>query len=103
MLVAVAQSPGGYRLVPFPPERKAIDIGDFYADSSKIARVTGWRPTVSLREGLARTVAFYRQHYTRVRITGTTSERVRGFRTQTFCAVVEGTSTPFTLSGITFN
>ena len=29
---------GGYRCVDWPPDKKAIDIGDFYADSSKIAR-----------------------------------------------------------------
>jgi len=53
---------GGYRIVPFPPERKAIDIGDFYADYSKIERTLGWRPTVGLREGLTRTIEFYRQY-----------------------------------------
>jgi len=31
---------GSYRLVPFPHERKAIDIGSFYVDDSKIA--TSW-------------------------------------------------------------
>jgi nucleoside-diphosphate-sugar epimerase len=58
----VAASPGGYRLVPFPPERKAIDIGDVYTDYGKIAGALGWRPSTPLREGLARTVAFYRAH-----------------------------------------
>ena len=29
---------GSYRLVPFPPERKKIDIGDFYADTTKIRK-----------------------------------------------------------------
>jgi UDP-glucose 4-epimerase len=53
---------GGYRLVPFPPERARIDIGDFYADHSKIQRVLGWKPEIDLREGLRRTVEFYRQH-----------------------------------------
>jgi UDP-glucose 4-epimerase len=62
LLVAVAASPGGYRLVPFPPERKAIDIGDVYTDYTKIARTLGWHPRTPLRDGLARSVAFYRQH-----------------------------------------
>jgi len=53
---------GGYRFVPFPPERKRIDIGDFYADYSKIARTLGWKPTIPLREGLKRTVEFYRRY-----------------------------------------
>lgn len=53
---------GRYRFVPFPPERKRIDIGDFYADYSKITRTLGWRPTIPLREGLKRTVEFYRRY-----------------------------------------
>jgi UDP-glucose 4-epimerase len=53
---------GGYQIVPFPPERKAIDIGDFYADYAKIKRVLGWQPVVGLSEGLQRTVEFYREN-----------------------------------------
>jgi UDP-glucose 4-epimerase len=63
ILVEVAGSPGGYRLVPFPPERKAIDIGDVYTDYTKIAATLGWRPRTPLRDGLARAVAFYREHW----------------------------------------
>jgi UDP-glucose 4-epimerase len=57
---------GSYTLVPFPPERKLIDIGDFQADASKIHGALGWEPRVALREGLERTVAYYRrnkEHY----------------------------------------
>jgi UDP-glucose 4-epimerase len=50
------------RLVPFPQERKRIDIGDFYADTHLVRRTLGWEPRVPLREGLARTLAFYREH-----------------------------------------
>ncbi len=53
---------GGYRLAPFPAEKKRIDIGDYYADYSKIQQALGWRPRVSLREGLERTVAYYMEH-----------------------------------------
>jgi len=53
---------GSYRLVPFPPERKAIDIGSIYIDDRKIRRVLKWRPYVELREGLTQTVGFYRTH-----------------------------------------
>ena len=63
VLVDVAASPGGYRLVPFPPERKAIDIGDVYTDYTKITTALGWQPTTPLRDGLAHAVAFYRQHW----------------------------------------
>ena len=58
-LVGIA---GGGRVecVAWPEDKKAIDIGSFYADSSKLARTTGWTPTVSLDDGLRRTVDFYR-------------------------------------------
>ena len=52
---------GRYEIVPFPPDRKAIDIGDYYADYRLIQGRLGWRPRVPLREGLARTMAFYRE------------------------------------------
>jgi UDP-glucose 4-epimerase len=57
---------GSYRLIPFPPERKRIDIGDFHADTTKIRETLGWSPTIGLRDGLARTIEYYqrnREHY----------------------------------------
>jgi UDP-glucose 4-epimerase len=53
---------GRVRYVPWPPEKKQIDIGSFYSDSSKFSAATGWRPQVALRDGLRRTIAFYRAH-----------------------------------------
>lgn len=61
MLVEVAGS-GRFRLIPFPPERKVIDIGDVYSSGALARALLGWEPVVPLREGLARTVAFYREH-----------------------------------------
>lgn len=61
MLVGVAGE-GSYELVPFPPDRKAIDIGDYYGDYARIRNDLGWEPRVGLQEGLARTIAFYRRH-----------------------------------------
>jgi UDP-glucose 4-epimerase len=57
---------GRYEIRSFPPDRKRIDIGDYYADYSRIRSLLKWEPKVSLREGLARTLAFYRDslaHY----------------------------------------
>ncbi len=51
---------GEYRVIPFPPDRRPIDIGDYYADYRKIRGKLGWQPRVSLREGLKRTLEFYR-------------------------------------------
>jgi len=48
---------GRYTCVPFPEERKKIDIGDFYADISKVRERLGWSPATPLRDGLAATVA----------------------------------------------
>jgi len=62
LLVKVAGS-GSVEYVEWPASKKAIDIGSFYADSTKFKRVTGWMPTVSLAEGLRRTVEFYRAHF----------------------------------------
>jgi len=53
---------GRFTLVPFPPERKRIDIGDFYADIGKARALLGWAPTVPLRRGLEETIAYYRRH-----------------------------------------
>ena len=52
---------GAYRLVEWPPEKKAIDIGSFYADSTRFRETTGWEPATTLRDGLARTIAYYRR------------------------------------------
>jgi UDP-glucose 4-epimerase len=51
---------GEYVVRPFPPQRKAIDIGDYYADDRQARALLGWTPKVSLREGLTRTLAYYR-------------------------------------------
>jgi UDP-glucose 4-epimerase len=45
----------------FTPERRAQEPGDFVSDISKIRRMLGWEPRVALRDGLARTVDFYRE------------------------------------------
>ncbi len=49
-----------WEFAPFSAERKAQEPGDFYSDISKIRRILGWEPRTPLREGLERTVAFYR-------------------------------------------
>ena len=61
LLIDVAGS-GSSRFVEWPPEKKRIDIGSFYSDATKFRQTVGWTPRVELREGLERTIAFYRQH-----------------------------------------
>jgi UDP-glucose 4-epimerase len=53
---------GEYAVRPYPADRKRIDIGSYYADFRLIQSVLGWKPEVPLREGLARTLAFYRKN-----------------------------------------
>jgi UDP-glucose 4-epimerase len=59
LLIETAGS-GHVEYIEWPGEKKAIDIGSFYADSSKFCRATGWAPAVNLRDGLRSTLAFYR-------------------------------------------
>jgi UDP-glucose 4-epimerase len=57
---------GAFRVRSFPPDRRKIDIGDYYADDRLIGRVLGWRPRTDLRTALGRTLAYYRRelrHY----------------------------------------
>jgi nucleoside-diphosphate-sugar epimerase len=55
-----ANAGGAYELREFPPERKRIDIGDFITDDRKFRTLAGWEPRVTLAEGLARSLAYYR-------------------------------------------
>ena len=60
-LLISLNSGGRYSIVPFPQDLKAIDIGDYYADDRKIRSRLEWRHKTSLREGLAKTLQFYRE------------------------------------------
>jgi UDP-glucose 4-epimerase len=64
LLVEIAGA-GSVRFVEWPPEKKRIDIGSFYSDSTKFRDTVGWKPQVGIAEGLARTIAFYRAHLPR--------------------------------------
>jgi UDP-glucose 4-epimerase len=52
---------GSFKVVPFPDDRKAIDIGDYYSDFARIKGDLGWEPRVGLDEGLQRSIDFYRE------------------------------------------
>lgn len=65
-LVSIGKEAGlkaEYELIPFPLERKAIDIGDYYSDFSLIAQQLGWQPKVELIDGLKKTFKYYQQHH----------------------------------------
>jgi dTDP-glucose 4,6-dehydratase/UDP-glucose 4-epimerase len=54
---------GNYELEPFPADRKAIDIGDYYSDFSLITKELGWVPKIDLKFGLKRTLNYYSAHF----------------------------------------
>lgn len=53
---------GIYEIVPFPSDLKAIDIGDYYSNYTKINQSLGWSPCVSLKDGLKQTIEYYIQN-----------------------------------------
>ena len=61
-LLIEAAGSGSVRYVEWPADKKRIDIGSFYSDSTKFRNAVSWTPQVGLREGLSRTIAFYREH-----------------------------------------
>ncbi|MEJ2715530.1 MAG: NAD-dependent epimerase/dehydratase family protein [Deltaproteobacteria bacterium] len=74
VIVEVAGS-GRWEFAPFSPERAAQEPGDFYSDISKARAVIGWEPKADNREGVARTIEYYREH--RVHYWGSTDDSVR--------------------------
>jgi UDP-glucose 4-epimerase len=61
LLIQVAGS-GSVRYVDWPEEKKAIDIGSFYSESTRFSTSVGWSPMVSLEDGLRKSVDYYRAH-----------------------------------------
>jgi UDP-glucose 4-epimerase len=51
---------GRFAVMEFPPERLRIDIGDYFADDRAFRELTGWNPRTTLREGLLKTLSYYR-------------------------------------------
>jgi UDP-glucose 4-epimerase len=61
LLVSVAGT-GSFERKHFPEARKRIDIGDYWADDRRFRALTGWAPRVDLRDGLRRSLDYYRTH-----------------------------------------
>ena len=47
--------------VPWPEEYRAIETGDYLSDITLARNELGWSPVTDIGDGIARTVAFYRQ------------------------------------------
>jgi UDP-glucose 4-epimerase len=61
-LLVTINGEGHWELVPFPADRKAIDIGDYYGDWKLARSLLGWKPKVALAEGLGLSLDYYRQN-----------------------------------------
>lgn len=61
-LIIQTSGAGSFELIPWPEEKKKIDIGDYYSDFSKIRTELGWQPKTSLKDGLQKTIEYYKQH-----------------------------------------
>ena len=53
---------GEYILNDFPTDRKKIDIGDYWSDWNVINKLLGWKPQITLNEGLERTIKYYKDN-----------------------------------------
>ncbi|MBN1440853.1 MAG: NAD-dependent epimerase/dehydratase family protein [Anaerolineales bacterium] len=53
---------GAFRLVPYPAERKNIEIGSYVSDLVRIRSELGWNPITPLPRGLTETLEYYRRH-----------------------------------------
>ncbi|MEY2551078.1 MAG: hypothetical protein QOG12_1222 [Verrucomicrobiota bacterium] len=51
---------GSFEVREFPADRQAIDIGDYYADFSKIRTQLGWEPKRALRDTIEATLSYFR-------------------------------------------
>lgn len=65
-MASEAAGGAGIAYQPFPEYRKAIDIGSYYTDSTRIRDDLGWEPRVGFRCGIQQTIDYYRgrlEHY----------------------------------------
>lgn len=53
---------GSYKLIPFPDSLKKIDIGDYYSSFNKAKKILGWEPKTTVKEGLSKTIEYYKKY-----------------------------------------
>ena len=53
---------GDYQMIPFPEDRKAIDVGDFICDYSVFHDQFGWEPKVCFEEGIAKSISYFKEN-----------------------------------------
>src|SRR3989344_4009400 len=50
---------GRFKIIPFPRDRKQIEVGNYTADIKKINDDLGWEPKISVDEGIRMTFKYY--------------------------------------------
>mgnify|MGYP001363156077 FL=1 len=50
-----------YEMIPFPEDRKVIDVGDFICDFSAFSSSFGWNPKINFKEGISKSIDFFRE------------------------------------------
>lgn len=58
LIIDVAQK-GSFEIIPFPDERKNIEVGEYIANYTKINKCLGWKPKTGIEDGIKKTVGFY--------------------------------------------
>ena len=58
-LIVKKANSGDWKFVPWPAERKSIEVGDISISISKFHRVVNWFPKTNLEKGLEQTIKFY--------------------------------------------
>lgn len=53
---------GSFKIVPYPKQRKAIEVGDYIASFEKIKKTYGWKPKTSLDVGIKKTIEYYKKY-----------------------------------------
>ena len=61
-LVRLHGPSASYIVRDFPADRARIDIGSFHSQDLAFKRSTGWMPTVTLEDGLKRSLAWYERN-----------------------------------------
>jgi UDP-glucose 4-epimerase len=51
-----------YEKIPFPEERKAIDVGDFVCDYQAFQSTFDWDPKVNFLEGISKSIEYFRKN-----------------------------------------
>ena len=52
-----------YEKIPFPEERKAIDVGDFICDYQAFQSTFDWDPKVKFQEGISKSIDYFRKNF----------------------------------------